>query len=633
MKLKLGKKSSKNTESLQMKRSRIKKPKSQKAKSQKPKASKMKSDKSKKRSINFKVISNLGLRKKILGGFIIVALITVFVGGTALIGINQLNTKSNEIGTDILPSVKSILNINVALTAINGAENVLLIQDLSRDQRSTALNTMNVAYLRAQANITTYKELPRDAEEEALWSEFLPKWQKWLGDHQEFIKKEAAYRDKVTQASYQALVRQGVITNLASYNEAADVLVKLVNLNSTLADEEIANIVNTSKTTQNTTAIAVIVGAVISFLFGLIISVMILKPVKKLNDNLQMLATSGGDLTQRFEVTSKDEIGRMTDSVNQFLANLQEIISGVVSEAGHMGESVEAVNQNVLYLNDNIQDVSAATQELSASMEESAASSEEINATTKEIENAVNSVAEKAQEGAVTSTQINVRAKALHESAVTSKQTAIDIYQNSKTHLDIALEKTKEVEKINVLSNTILQISEQTNLLALNAAIEAARAGEAGRGFAVVADEIRKLAEQSKNSVTQIQTVAVQILAIVDELANNSKGIVSFIESKVIGDYDILVDTSTQYEADAKVFNDISSDLSATSEELLASVETIAKAIHEISIASSESAQGTMNIADKNETIASQSRSVSDQAKIIDDASKRLQEMVSKFTV
>lgn len=321
----------------------------------------------------------------------------------------------------------------------------------------------------------------------------------------------------------------------------------------------------------------------------------------------------------------------MTESVNQFLENLHGIMTGVVSEASQMNGAVEQVNTNVISLNDNIQDVSAATEELSSSMEESAASSEEINATTKEIENAVNLVSDKAQEGALTSTQINQKAKQLLEVAVTSKNMAIATYEQSKEQLKISLEKTKEVDKINVLSNAILQISEQTNLLALNAAIEAARAGEAGRGFSVVADEIRKLAEQSKQSVTEIQVVAEEILKVVNGLASNAENIVGFIESKVIGDYDVLVNTSTQYQADAKVFNDISTDLSATSQQLLASVETISKAIAEITTATSESAEGTLTIADKTALISEQSRAVSDQAELIQRGSKALQESVSKF--
>ncbi|MEG0440668.1 MAG: methyl-accepting chemotaxis protein, partial [Solibacillus sp.] len=77
--------------------------------------------------------------------------------------------------------------------------------------------------------------------------------------------------------------------------------------------------------------------------------------------------------------------------------------------------------------------------------------------------------------------------------------------------LEEAMENSKVVTQINVLSESIMQISSQTNLLALNAAIEAARAGEAGRGFAVVADEIRKLAEESKNTVIEIQGITEKV--------------------------------------------------------------------------------------------------------------------------
>lgn len=81
------------------------------------------------------------------------------------------------------------------------------------------------------------------------------------------------------------------------------------------------------------------------------------------------------------------------------------------------------------------------------------------------------------------------------------------MYKTNEKELSEAIEKSKSVEKINILSEAILKITEQTNLLALNAAIEAARAGEAGKGFSVVAEEIRKLAEESNNTANEIQEI------------------------------------------------------------------------------------------------------------------------------
>ena len=111
--------------------------------------------------------------------------------------------------------------------------------------------------------------------------------------------------------------------------------------------------------------------------------------------------------------------------------------------------------------NSQAEDTSATTEELSAGMEETSASTISINESSAEI--------------------------------------------------DKAIKSSKEVEKIDVLSNAILEISEQTSLLALNAAIEAARAGDTGKGFAVVADEIRKLAENSNQTAGEIQNVTQSI--------------------------------------------------------------------------------------------------------------------------
>jgi len=577
------------------------------------------------------MIKNMGLRKKILGGFLLVTLLTVLVGAAGLFGVSQLKSDVDSIGTVYLPSVDALMTISESVAIVASAENALLVPELSKELRDEYLAKMDAELLHIDEAMATFEGLNVSEEEMVKWTNVKPLYEKWAYDHKTYLSFESTYRNKVSQINYNNMVTQSLRTNVRSYNGLSKALEELIEINKANSNTAVDEAITLSGQINLATGGVLAVSVVLSVMFGLIISSMILKPVKRLNQNLSQLATSGGDLTQRFSVDSKDELGKMTESVNQFLENLHGIMTGVVTEASQMNGAVEQVNTNVISLNDNIQDVSAATEELSASMEESAASSEEINATTKEIENAVNLVSDKAQEGALTSTQINQKAKQLLEVAVTSKNMAIATYEQSKEQLKISLEKTKEVDKINVLSNAILQISEQTNLLALNAAIEAARAGEAGRGFSVVADEIRKLAEQSKQSVTEIQAVAEEILKVVNGLASNAENIVGFIESKVIGDYDVLVNTSTQYQADAKVFNDISTDLSATSQQLLASVETISKAIAEITTATSESAEGTLTIADKTALISEQSRAVSDQAELIQRGSKALQESVSKF--
>jgi len=110
--------------------------------------------------------------------------------------------------------------------------------------------------------------------------------------------------------------------------------------------------------------------------------------------------------------------------------------------------------------------------------------------------------------------EIKDRANSLKIKSITikSKENAEKVHKITEVKLLNAINQSKEVEKITELTDAILRISSQTNLLALNVSIEASRAGESGRGFAVVAEEIRKLAEESKDTVSEIQNISKIIL-------------------------------------------------------------------------------------------------------------------------
>jgi len=374
----------------------------------------------------------------------------------------------------------------------------------------------------------------------------------------------------------------------------------------------------------------ILLGIAITYIISLGIS----KPITMAANYLNVVAT--GDFTGTVPsrlLKMKDETGILANAINTMQQSIKNIIMKVAQESSSVSEKLVNINAKMKQLNKSIEEISAMTQELSAGAEESASSTEEMNVTSKEIESAVESIASKAEEGAVLAGDVDRMSQEMKQNTILSKENTLEIYRRTRNDLQSAIEQSRTVKQIHELSEAILSITSQTNLLALNAAIEAARAGEAGKGFAVVADEIRKLAENSKDTITRIQDITKVILTAVENLASTSGEIMDFIDKEVLNDYDQLVATSETYSKNSAKINDMVTDFSATSEELLASIQSMVKAIDEITHSVNDGAQGAASIAQEASEIAQMSNDVIKMAEGAKESSEALIKTVSSFKV
>lgn len=377
---------------------------------------------------------------------------------------------------------------------------------------------------------------------------------------------------------------------------------------------------------------AIMYSAIAIILLSIIIN-SITKSLNMVNQKIYDLVNNEGDLTQKLDIHSGDEMELIAGNINALLEYIRNIMRVISANSVQLHGSSRVVAENLADAEMSISDVSATMEEMSAAMEQTNASLNQINEAVYQVNDAVEAIADNANRGSATSDEVMQQAVRIYQAAVTEQRAAKAQAKRMADAVNSKIARSKAVEEINELTADIIKITGQTNLLALNASIEAARAGEAGRGFAVVADEIGKLATNSAKAAEEIRRVSTEVVTAVNELATEAEDMLTFMEETAMGGYEKLLLTSEEYRKNVGDMNEMMQNFAAESEQLKENIDDIKEAIESVNIAVEESTRGITNVAEMSVNITSNVADIEGEAHSNMEIATGLNGEVGKFKI
>lgn len=396
-------------------------------------------------------------------------------------------------------------------------------------------------------------------------------------------------------------------------------------------DYDASDILKELQDTQSKTMMLTIEGLVVSMVLVFFVINNIIKGLNNVNNKLYDLVNNEGDLTQKLEVKSGDELELIAGNVNAMLEYIRGIMINIAGNSSQLNNSSKTVVSSLSATQMSITDVSATMEEMSAGMEETSAALTEINDSIADITQEVENINTRAENGKDSSDEIMAKAADVYQNAIADQEEAKRLADEMSASVNDKIEKSKAVETISALTDNIISITSQTNLLSLNASIEAARAGEAGRGFAVVADEIGKLAANSADAAAQIQVVSKEVIEAVNELASEAEKMLKFMDETAMSGYEKLLVTSKDYQSDVGDMNQMMTEFAASSESLKVNVDAIRDSVNSVNIAIEESARGITNVSEATANITTTVDDIGMEANSNLDIANGLDSEVNRF--
>ena len=281
--------------------------------------------------------------------------------------------------------------------------------------------------------------------------------------------------------------------------------------------------------------------------------------------------------------------------------------------------------------NKSTKDLSSLTGALSAAIQKVASNASIINSRAADIKRDVNDTAEEC--GAITkySIAMKARAKDMEQSAQTNMEIMRAKVSNILTVLNEAIEDSRSVDQVNLLTKDILQISASTNIIALNASVEAARVGAAGKGFAVVAEEIRQLADSCGETANRIQEVNKIVTSAVHNLSKHSQDLVDYLSESILAEFQEFVNSGKQYKDDAAYIEQAMDEFQNRTDRLKQSMIEIADSIESITKAIDDGAAGITGAADSTQSLAADMADISNRMDMNQEIVEELQKQTKIF--